>query len=66
MASLRTLRRVAVRAGGTRVVQGDWWIGDRCEQQINSVEAFWEGPQALAVAEVERHEAVQLSEPFGE
>ena len=52
------------KPSGTRVAQGKW----RMRRSLCAAGdwTFGEGPQALAVKEVEFHEAVQLSEPFGE
>ena len=57
-----------VRPSSTRVAQGELRMRrSMCAAGgINGVEACREGPQVLAVDEVELHEAVQLSEPFGE
>ena len=36
------------------------------EREDTSGNTCWEGPELVAVAEAERHEALQLTEPFGE
>ena len=64
MSSLRYLRRVMVQQGTNAPIDlsQEWQREGGCE----AGDTFREGPEILAAEEFERHEALQLTEPFGE
>ena len=50
------------------MVQGEWWMRRSvcAAGMLKGVEACWEGLQARALLEVERHEVAALPDTFGE